>query len=437
MSVQSISRVASTALNGSESARGVGGGNSSVNGTIQEQKAKKKKTKDKKDDEPYHFVRRGEALVIDKLRGTVRELQAEVERLSEANQTLENAVKTRDEKLKEANERLALQKMAWITAQRSNASMPPAPTHPADDPVEDGDLRGWTRADSAARSTPTTNPSGLGNNSRPTTASAAPTRPGSAHPAANRPASAKVPQLSGAGMPWGNGSDSQQQRPAQRPLTARPAAHTGVGGATPRQPQRPNTARPKLGRTIVAPPVMGGEPPMFQKFPVGKETTGGDNEGALSFGAFAARREFEAAEAARTTKGISEQAASWESLGVLLQCAWTEVKNGTRDEPAPHFFRLAVCCSIFDRICGVVGNYSGLLLELRREMYGCLFKGFDPEAPVPDGHQEYARLLPYFGEYRRLEAERDNARRTVERVKKLSDYATRKRASRLESAYWN
>lgn len=47
---------------------------------------------------------------------------------------------------------------------------------------------------------------------------------------------------------------------------------------------------------------------------------------------------------------MSEQSASFESLGVFLQMAWIEVENGTVEEPSPNFFRLAVCCSIFDKV---------------------------------------------------------------------------------------
>ena len=44
------------------------------------------------------------------------------------------------------------------------------------------------------------------------------------------------------------------------------------------------------------------------------------------------------------------QATTFSSLGVLLQCSWAELEVATRNEPRPSFFRLAVCCWMFDQV---------------------------------------------------------------------------------------
>jgi hypothetical protein len=124
---------------------------------------------------------------------------------------------------------------------------------------------------------------------------------------------------------------------------------------------------------------------------------------------------------------MSEQSASFESLGVFLQCAWSEVKNATASEPAPNFFRLAVACSILDKVCGVVGAYAPLLLDIRREIYGCLFKGFDPASAKALSLEEYAEMLPYFAEFKRLENERTNHKRALDRLALLHKAATQRK----------
>lgn len=100
-----------------------------------------------------------------------------------------------------------------------------------------------------------------------------------------------------------------------------------------------------------------------------------------------------------------------------------------------------ICCGLFDKICGVVGKYSDLLLKLRSELYGCLFLDFNPQKHLPDDTvrkltaellqfgavwfrfglkltplgkcilnffclQEYSKLLPFFIELKRIDMDK-------------------------------
>jgi len=144
-----------------------------------------------------------------------------------------------------------------------------------------------------------------------------------------------------------------------------------------------------------------------------------DENGAPNIGSFNARTMLERREASLAARVISEQAASYESLGIHLQCAWAEVCHGTMSESSPSLFRLAVACRIFDHVCAVVGHYSDLLLSLRKEMFSCLFKDFDEDAPLAN-MQDYALLLPYFLEHRRLDMERKTHAATIAQAKALA-----------------
>eukprot|EP00961_Rhodomonas_salina_P163584 2203124-Rhodomonas_salina.1 len=77
-----------------------------------------------------------------------------------------------------------------------------------------------------------------------------------------------------------------------------------------------------------------------------------------------------------------------------------------------------ICCGLFDKICGVVGKYSDLLLKLRSELYGCLFLDFNPQKHLPDDTvrkltaellqfgAEYSKLLPFFIELKRIDMDK-------------------------------
>ena len=152
-----------------------------------------------------------------------------------------------------------------------------------------------------------------------------------------------------------------------------------------------------------------------------KET---DAMGLLQVGKFAARTMLSKRDVVGAIHQMSEQASTFNSLGILLDVWFAEAQNATKHEPHPNFYRLAVSCWIYDQICGVVGSYSSLLLKIRQELYSCLFSNFDP-AVILNTAVDYSNLMPYFMEHTRVHSQLLNERKTREEqvVARASDMA--------------
>lgn len=331
------------------------------------------------------FTRRKEDALIARLRHAKETLSEENHRLKEENSRLVARTRALEENMSTLETKLRIQRHAWEEiAKRDHVSAPQAQQ------TRSGGVASILRAAPSPRNDRTAKPPMPSLNLKDL--------PGSGHgPGSSRPMSARP----------------MSSRPmSARPVSARPPSGRPDARARPFSAREQPTTRPFSARRPLSGRAIGNEEMsmvnddnkstshVFTRFP--QQKVRGDSG---SFGPFAARTILSQSESSVIAKTISEQSASFESLGIHLQCAWAEVCHGTASEPAPNFFRLAICCGLFDKICGVVGKYSDLLLKLRSELYGCLFLDFNPQKHLPDD-TEYSKLLPFFIELKRIDMDK-------------------------------
>jgi hypothetical protein len=315
--------------------------------------------------------RRQEKLMMEQLRAEMRDLHTEIERLTQVNCTLEERLRVTVDKLQIAETKLQIQKKAWQSIAADNNQdaahlMLPGEPHKniprlaLKNIASEGHHRSEVKAVSSQPSR----------------------RPMSARPASSRPASGRqnVPISHDGQTQVGtdNGSHVLNET-TKRPFSAR-NTKVSTPWSTPRYETRPSSARPVLGSSEGGSTTERGaifqrvaKDPLFTKF----QPNVPSSDGQLSFGRFAANAMLSQKAAQIVAQNMSEQSATFGSLGLYLMCMWKEVNNCTANEPTPNYFRLAIACKIFDQVLGVVGMYSDLLMELRSEMFASLFQGFD------------------------------------------------------------
>jgi hypothetical protein len=333
------------------------------------------------------FPRRQEKIMIEHLRVLVQELRSEVERLKEANAALKQQLVVTEKQLHVAETRLDIQKQAWrnlanhgseipSTKSAQNSRLPVKVDFPGVDLDNSSNFNSSTVASQPARRMMPASP-------RPLSARQhVPIPPGKQL----RNITSRSADLNGNkfDLHAHSGQPDSNMAPAKRPLSARNAPASSPSH-TQRYTQRPNSARPVLGSAADETPFRQVEDgaigasvpkdPLFAKF----KTSVRSSDGLLSFGTFSANTVLSQKAAQIISRNMSEQSGTFESLGLYLMCTWKEVCSCTAGESSPNYFRLSLCCKIFDQVCGVVGMYSELLVDLRKEFYACLFQGFDTE----------------------------------------------------------
>ncbi len=344
--------------------------------------------------------RRQERLIMEQLKTEMTELRTEIERLTQVNCNLEERLKVTVDRLHIAETKLQIQKKAWqsISADNNQGAehsmlFPPHKNIPRL-ALKNAAFEGQ-HSESKVVSSQTAR--------RPMSA-----RPTSARPASGRQNIANIAdqQRRDLHLEGTISHDGQKQiasshldnenmsipTSSKRPFSARNMTGS-TPWSTPRRETRPSSARPVLrssestfqsGSIIGTGGLQNGvTDPLFTKF----QPNVPSSDGQLSFGTFAANALLSRKAAQIVAENMSEQSATFGSLGLYLMCMWKEVNNCTANEPAPNYFRLAIACKIFDQVLGVVGMYSELLMELRNEIFACLFQGFDSRKVCDQGFQ--------------------------------------------------